>query len=268
MGVTVAAALKHAGHEVLWISERRSAATRARAEQVGLRDAEFITALCQQAEVIVSVCPPATAEDVARSVASRKFAGLFIDANAIAPERARRIGKMIEGGGGQFVDGGIIGPPARQPKTTWLHLSGAAANEAAALFSGSLIEAVAIGDEIGKASALKMCYAAYSKGSTALLAAVVAAADALGVREELFAQWSQSNADVSARIDREIPVAAAKAWRFVSEMEEIAATLRAAGVPGGFHDAARDVYARLAEFKNAASPPSQRDILTALLRAP
>ena len=200
--------------------------------------------------------PPDAAESLAQAVAAQHFTGLYVDANAIAPQRAVRIGEMLAAVGIAFVDGGIIGGPAWKPNSTWLYLSGPQAQTAAACFAAGPLEACVIGQEIGKASALKMCYAAYSKGTTALLCAVLGAAQQLGVREELFQQWAQDGAGLAAHAGPRAQNVTAKAWRFVGEMTEIAATFRAANMPGGFHDAAAEVYDRLAQFKDAEPTPS------------
>src|SRR5262249_23238031 len=146
-----------------------------------------------------------------------------VDANAISPERACGIARHLTKAGIDFVDGGIIGPSACRPRTTWLYLSGARAAEAASYFSAGPLEAEVIGTEPGRASALKMCFAAYSKGSTALLCALLAAARHFGVFEELKHQWTRNGPDFAAA-EREIVRAAPKSWRFVEEMHEISAT--------------------------------------------
>jgi hypothetical protein len=124
-----------------------------------------------------------------------------------------------------------------------------------------------IGPEIGKASALKMCFAAYTKGTTALLAAILGTAAELGVREELMAQWGRDDASFGQENERKVREVTAKAWRFTGEMEEIAATFAAAGMPPGFHQAAADIYQRLAGFKDAPATPALEPLLDAL-RAP
>src|SRR5580765_4690600 len=98
---------------------------------------------------------------------------------------------MMDDGGASFVDGGIIGGPAWTPNSTWLYLSGSDAARAASYFSAGPLETRVIGEGVGKASSLKMCFAAYTKGTTALLCAVLATAEALDVRAELEQQWSQ-----------------------------------------------------------------------------
>ncbi|MCU0502136.1 MAG: DUF1932 domain-containing protein [Anaerolineae bacterium] len=266
MGVSIAASARNGGHSLYWASAGRGPKTRERAEQVGLQDAGTLAALCCMCQAIVSVCPPHAAEEVAEQVLAQGFAGLYLDANAISPQRAARIGERMAAAGASFVDGGIIGGPAWQPGSTRLYLSGPAAAEAAALFAAGPLETVVIGDEIGKASALKMCYAAYSKGSTALLCAVVAAAEQLGVREELDRQWAHDDPRSPDQNANRVRRVTAKAWRFAGEMDEIAATFSAAGLPGEFHAAAATLYRRLAGFKDAVAMPALHEVLAALLQ--
>ncbi len=266
MGISVAATMRNSGHQVYWVSEGRSPATHTRAEQHGLVDAGSLAALCQTCAVIVSVCPPASAESVAESVLAAGFKGLYLDANAISPQRTERIGQAMADAGATFVDGGIIGGPAWKPKSTWLYLSGNAADTAAALFSAGPLETSIVSDAIGKASALKMCFSAYSKGTTALLCTVLAAAEALNVRSELEAQWSHNDSDFAAKSAQQVRQVTAKAWRFSPEMEEIAATFAAAGLPDGFHNSAADIYERLAGFKGAEETPALDAVLAGLLR--
>jgi 3-hydroxyisobutyrate dehydrogenase-like beta-hydroxyacid dehydrogenase len=172
---------------------------------------------------------------------------------------------MLESNGIRFIDGGIIGGPAWKPKETWLYLSGRDAEIIANCFSKGPLETKIIGDEIGKASALKMCYAAYSKGTTALLAAILATAEALGVRAELYQQWGRDDPGFVKQVEGRTTRVTAKAWRFEGEMREIASTFREAGLPDGFHEAAAEVYRRMAGFKDAPEMPKLEEVLKALL---
>lgn len=268
MGSVVGACAVAAGARVLWASEGRSPGSRERAAAAGLEDARTVAAVVAASDVIVSVCPPHAAIEVARDVAGRRFAGLFVDANAVAPGTAREIGAIVEAGGATFVDGGLIGPPPRNAGSTRLYLSGREAKRAAALFESSALEAIAIGDGPGAASALKMTYAAYTKGSSALLMAIRALAASEGVDDALLAEWRRSQPDLPKRSEAAARDNARKAWRFVGEMEEIAAAFAAAGLPGGFHEAAAEIYARLADYKDAATPPSMADLVAPLTRRP
>jgi 3-hydroxyisobutyrate dehydrogenase-like beta-hydroxyacid dehydrogenase len=268
MGSVVGACAVAGGARVLWASEGRSAGSRERATGAGLEDAGTVAALVAASDVILSVCPPHAALDLARDVAGRRFAGLFVDANAVAPATAREIGAVVEAGGANFVDGGLIGPPPRNAGSTRLYLSGREAKRAAALFEASALEAIAIGDGPGAASALKMAYAAYTKGSSALLMAIRALASSEGVDDALLAEWRRSQPDLPKRSEAAARDNARKAWRFVGEMEEIAATFAAAGLPGGFHEAAAVIYERLAGYKDAAAPPSMADLVAPLTHRP
>jgi len=268
MGSVVGVCLVAAGARTLWASEDRSPGSRERAAAAGLEDAGGLAALVAASDVVLSVCPPHAALDLARQVAARRFAGLFVDANAVAPATAREIGSVVERAGATFVDGGIVGPPPRAAGSTRLYLSGREAKRAVALFEGSALEAIAVNDVPGAASALKMAYAAYTKGSSALLMAIRALAASEGVDDALLAEWRRSQPDLPKRSEAAARDNARKAWRFVGEMEEIAATFAAAGLPGGFHEAAAVIYERLAGYKDAATPPSMADLVAPLTRRP
>lgn len=265
MGISIAASAIKAGQQVYWSSEGRSDKTRARAERYDLREIDSLAEFCQTCEVIISVCPPYAAEEIAMSVSESGFRGLYLDANAISYHRAMRIGQLLATKSIHFVDGGIIGGPAWEPKETWLYLSGEGATEIVSCFSNGPLGTKIVGNEIGKASALKMCYAAYTKGTTALLSAILAAAESLDVREELYQQWDMDDRGFSRQVDRRVARVTAKAWRFEGEMKEIASTFAEAGLPGGFHEAAAEVYRRMAHFKYSNQTPPLDDILEALL---
>ena len=222
--------------------------------------------MCEICSVIISVCPPHAAEEIAREVVSNSYQGFYLDVNAISPHRAARIGQLMYDAGVDFVDGGIIGVPVWERGKTWLYLSGEKATEAASFFAEGPLERSVVGDEVGKASALKMCYAAYTKGTTALLCGILATAQVLGVREELETQWSRDWPNFGAEAGERVRNVTAKAWRFSGEMAEIAATFREAGMPGDFHDAAEKIYRRIAAFKDAPSTPAIEEVLEKLIQ--
>jgi 3-hydroxyisobutyrate dehydrogenase-like beta-hydroxyacid dehydrogenase len=227
MGAAVGAVARG---EVWWAPDGRSEATAARARDARLQPAP-LAELLERCEVVLSICPPHAALDVARACAG--FGGIYCDANAISPGTMREAARVI---GARAVDGGIVGAPPRTPGTR-LYLSGPDAGAVAELFAGTALEPCVLGDEIGTASALKMCYAAWTKGSAALLLAAAEAADRLGVGDALRAEWEHSIPELPARLERARRSARAKGWRWVGEMEEIEATLGA-----GFHAAAADVF--------------------------
>ena len=268
MGVSVAASTINSGHEVYWVSKGRSDKTRLRAEKYNLIEVASLSQLYRTVEVILSICPPHAAEDVARSVLNEGFKGHYLDANAISPQRCIKIGQLMDASGIHFIDGGIIGGPAWNPKETWLYLSGRDAQIITDCFSSGPLETKIIGSEIGKASALKMCYAAYSKGTTALLAAILATADSLGVRDELYQQWDMDDPKFSEQANHRVTRVTAKAWRFEGEMHEIASTFQEAGLPGGFHESAAEMYRRMAAAPGESEVLSPVEILDALRSHP
>lgn len=250
MGSAIGAQLVDRGHEVLWLPQGRSAETARRAAAAGLTEAESP----ESAEVIVSVVPPHAALDVARSVQGTP--ALVIDANAVSPMTATRIGELI---GDRWVDGGIVGPPPTRAGTTRMYLSGKHAGEAARLFEETNLEPVVLAGSPVAASGLKMAYAAWSKGSAALLLSALASARAAGVEDALRTEWSRSQPTLEARRHAASRSAAAKGWRWVGEMKEIAATYAAAGLPAGFHEAAAEMFDR-ADGHGRADPNGRRPI--------
>jgi len=267
MGSAVGACARACGARVLWVGEGRSERTRERADAAGIEDAKTLAALVAASEVILSICPPRFAVDVARAVAAHRFAGLYMDANAVAPATARQIGAIVEQAGAAFVDGGIVGQPPRAQGTARLYLSGHEARRVANLFASGNLEAITLNERPGAASALKMAYAAYSKGSSALLIAIRALAVREGVDEALLGEWERSQPGLSARSEQAVKNNARKAWRYVEEMEEIAASFVEAGLPGGFHQAAAEIYRRMERYKDTAIPPSVAEVVTAFTKS-
>jgi 3-hydroxyisobutyrate dehydrogenase-like beta-hydroxyacid dehydrogenase len=266
MGTSVGGAGRAGGARVPWTSQGRSASTRTRAAADGLEDAGTLAALVAASDVILAVCPPDAATDVARAVTSLGFTGTYVDANAVSPATAREIGTIVEKAGATYVDGGIIGPPARSHGTTRLYLSGQAAPGVAALFEGTPLEAIVVVGGAGAASAVKMAYAAWTKGSAALLLAVRALASAEGAEAALLAEWKRSQPDLPGRSEAAARGNSRKAWRFVGEMDEIAATFAGAGLPDGFHRAAGEIYRRMERYKDAPPPPVEELARTLLER--
>ena len=261
MGAAVGACLTQRGLTVLWASAGRSPATADRAAATGMRDAGSAGEMSSQADVILSVCPPHAAVEVARSVSG--FGGIYVDANAVSPATTREVGEIVTAGGARYVDGGIIGAPPRSPGDSRLYLSGLWAEEVSHLFDDTALEARVIGDEIGQASAVKMAYAAWTKGTAALILAIRALARAEGVEQTLVAEWQQSQPALTARPHAAARSALQKGWRWVAEMDEIAATMSAAGLPPGFHEAAAAIYTRV-PHPNVESPTSEPSLTTVI----
>lgn len=264
MGAAIGRCLTTRGHTVLWASQGRGPATAERAAAAGLTDVGTVAELTGRAGIIFSVCPPHAALEVARSVAG--FSGLFVDANAIAPETTRSVAAVLSAGGTgaagtgatRFADGGIIGPPP-QPGAdpaarngTRLYLAGEPAAEVAALFAGTPVGAQVVNGGIGAASAVKVAYAAWTKGSAALLLAARSLAHQERVEGTLLEEWALSQPELVRRLQHAARSAVAKGWRWEAEMTEIAAAMAAAGLPDGFHLAAADIFRRSPRREPAA----------------
>ena len=226
---------------MLWASAGRSAATAERAQAAGLEDVGDVGELCSRCDVLLSICPPHAAVEVARAAGG--FTGLYVDANAIAPDTARAVAELQP----RFVDGGIVGPPPHQPGTTRLYLSGGEAEQVAALFAGTNVDARVVSGEPGAASALKAAYAGWTKGSAALLLTVRDLARAEGVEDALLAEWRLSIPELEERVAGAERSARRKGWRWIGEMEEIAHSMAAQDLPTGFHEASAEVFRRTAE---------------------
>ena len=154
--------------------------------------------------------------------------------------------------------------PAWEPNSTYLYLSGDSTEQAAACFAAGPLETDFVEGGIGKASALKMCFAAYTKGTSALLSAILATAENLGVRGDLEKEWSRDESDFAEKTVQRVRRVTAKAWRFAGEMDEIASTFEEAGLPDGFHQAAGEIYRRTAHFKDAPELPELEEVLGSL----
>jgi 3-hydroxyisobutyrate dehydrogenase-like beta-hydroxyacid dehydrogenase len=232
--------------ETVWCSAGRSPDTRRRAVAAGMTEVGSLAEMLERVDLIVSICPPATAVETADAVAAAGFDGVYADLNAVAPATARRLSERFE----HFVDGGIIGPPAQIPGTTRLYLSGRDAGAVASRWTTSVLDVRVIGGDAGAASAVKTCFAAWTKGSAALLLTIRALARAEGIEEALLSEWAMSIPDLEGRSEIAASSNGPKAWRFVGEMREIGATLADAGLPDGFGTAAAEVYHRLARLRD------------------
>ena len=246
MGAAVGGCLVSVGHEVLWDPAGRSRASTGRALAAELTGVKF-DRLIERSSVILSICPPHAALDVARQVADAGYTGIYVDANAISVATAEQVSGIVIAAGATYVDGGIIGMPPEIAGHTRLYLSGPRANEVRVLFGRSALDARIADGPPYAASAVKMAYAAWTKGSSALLLAARALARAGGVERTLLAEWALSQPALAERSEGAAAAAAAKGWRWVAEMEEIAASMTSAGLPAGFHQAAADIYDRASQ---------------------
>jgi 3-hydroxyisobutyrate dehydrogenase-like beta-hydroxyacid dehydrogenase len=262
MGSAVGAVLAGLGHRVVTCLDGRSARTRGLAAAAGFADLSPLSAMVAEADLVLSILPPAAAVDTARRVAAAMAAAgatpVYADCNAIAPATAREAGGAIAAVGAPFVDCGIVGPAPRKAPATRFYVSGPDCAPMHVLRS-ELIEVREIAAEVGRASALKMCYAALTKGSWTLHAALLTAAARLGVAGPLHAEFEYSQKDAYARMRARIPSLPVDAGRWVGEMEEIAATFAAAGVTPDFHRGAAAMFRLLDRTPFAAETRETTD---------
>lgn len=273
MGSAVGRVLHEHGYRVVTDLSGRSGNSRMLAQQAGFEDLGGLAAVAREADLVLSILPPALAESfAARMAGAITTAGrsglVFADCNAVSPERVRRIGRLIQDAGTGFVDAGIVGPPpGKSPQPTRFYLSGPAAAAISEL-DGKGLDIRLMGEEIGRASAMKMAYASLNKGTIALRTAVLMLAQRLGVDEDLRKELQYSQGQAWESMCRVIPYLGAVAARWEGEMHEIEATFESAGITGGFHGAASWIYAVLADSElgteKRSEQPADRDLEEAI----
>lgn len=262
MGQAIAQQLKSKGLNVCTALDNRSARSKKLAAEAGLTDVGSIARLTEQCDVILSVMNPGAApsfgSEVAAALKLTRRTPLVVDCNAIAPPTMQKIAAEITAAGGRCADGGIIGPPPRGAAKTTLYVSGPEARELAQLATEQ-INVVVMSDRIGDASAIKMCYAAMTKGVQALGVGLLVAARRLGVDEALDAQMKTSRSEVYNWVLGALPVMPPKAHRWVPEMLEIAKTFEGAGMTPRILEGAADMYTFIAGTAIGKETPENRD---------
>ncbi|MFI2913955.1 DUF1932 domain-containing protein [Streptomyces sp. PDY-4] len=250
MGAAVAACAATNATAVLWCEKGRSTASVERAAQAGLTPVATLPELLDRSDIVISLCPPAAAEDLARGVAGHRFGGVYVEANAINPGRAQRVAALL-GPAAAVVDGGVVGSPPVGGKTPTLYLSGptVATARIEALFAGTAVRTVVLGTEVGKASALKLSYASFQKTSRVLVALAVGMAREHGVDQELI-EIASRRTDSYLSEPQYVAKTAARAWRWGPELEEAADALAAAGLPPEMLRAAASTLTRWYDAKD------------------
>lgn len=258
MGHSVGQVLGLQGLSVIACLKERSERTRSLANEAHIIDVSTYQRLVSEADIILSILVPARAKQVAqvvaRAIAETKAELLYADCNAIAPTTVREIGEVITMAGGRFVDASIIGPPPRNEGATRFYASGPDARFLLVLNEFGLNLTV-LGEQIGQASAIKMCYAALTKGVTALGTELLTAAEILGVSEPLKQEFKLSQPALYGYLERQIPRMPMKSFRWIGEMREIAKTFQHAGLPPKMFAGAADVYRFVSETKLAGRKP-------------
>ena len=262
MGHTVGNVLRQNGLRVITCLEGRSQRTRQLAEKAGIVDVPTYPQFVTEADLILSIMVPAQAMSAA-SMAAEALQKVdttlaYADCNAIAPQTVRKLGEIIASAGGRFVDASIIGPPPRTPGATRFYASGPNLDIFSELNNYGL-DVRALGEEIGLASAIKMCYASLTKGLTALCTELLTAASVLGVSEALTAEFQLSQSALFERMEKGLPGMPPKARRWIGEMEEISATFAHVGLTPNILTGAADMYRFVGDTHLADLPPEARD---------
>jgi len=260
MGSAIGARLREGGVRVVAALDGRSERTRRLAGDAGVEDVGTLEALVHEADIVLSIVPPGSAVEVAEAIATAAGDArpLVADLNATSPMTVERVDAVLAAHGLETVDGSISGAPPHAPGTTRIYLSGPRAEEVAGLPLPG-VERVVVGSAVGLASAVKMCTASVYKGRVALLAQALRTAQAYGVVEHVLDDLVDTGLADRRRTGGTIGKASAKAWRYVPEMEEIAATQAGAGLTPELFLAISRVYAELAERAVAEAPEDVPD---------
>jgi len=245
MGAATGKAFQEHGFDIITSLEGRSETSRKRASAAGFRDCGSIASVLAEADIVFSILPPGDAltqaERVAAAMKETGHTPPYFDCNAVSPETAAQIGKFIEAAGAAYIDGGIVGNPPGAAVPTRFFVSGSGAKEMN-IFDGKGVDIKQCGPEAGKASAIKMCYAGITKGTSALHAAMLMAAEKLGITDDLHDELTYSQGAMYKRMEVLTSALPAVSDRYIGEMEEIAKTMSAIGIPSGFHDGSADLY--------------------------
>ena len=245
MGAATGKAFQEHGFDIITALEGRSETSRDRAAAAGFRDCGSIASVLAEADIVFSILPPgdalAQAKRVAAAMTETGHTPPYFDCNAVSPETAAQIGAVIEAAGAAYIDGGIVGNPPGAAVPTRFYVSGSGA-EQMNIFDGKGVDIKQCGPEAGKASAVKMCYAGITKGTSALHAAMLVAAEKLGIADDLHEELSYSQGAMYKRMENLTPALHAVSDRYIGEMEEIAKTMSAVAMPSGFHEGSAALY--------------------------
>jgi len=261
MGTQVGRLLHEAGNSVVTCTAGRSEQSRARAQAAGFTALPDLDAVAREADLIICVVPSLSAEPlagvVADAVARARTRPIYVDANSIGPETARRIGHRVEAAGARFVDGSIIGNANGLPRRGTVYLSGPAAAEVAELIDPPL-HTESIGTDPGQASGFKVLYAGLTKGLSALGVELLAGAERLGLREPLLAKYEESYPNVRSFFDSTLPGLPERSRRRAEEMSELSDTLEGIGLTANMAHAAQTTLEQLAaQYRDRGGPETE-----------
>ena len=262
MGHAVGQRLKEHELEVLTCLAGRSDRTRALAEKAGIGDVPMMEELVDRSDLImsmtVSAAVPGLCREVADAITATGADTLFAECNAISPRLVRELEPVITDAGGRFVDVSIIGGPPRPGYSPHFYASGKHATEFERLNDFGLTVLKLDGDT-GQASGIKMCYAAMTKGTSALYSQLLMAAELMGLTEPLLAEFASGQQEVLQRMERGLPSVPPRARRWVSEMEEIRDTFAGLGMTPHIFEGVAEMYRLIGDTPLGEEFPESRD---------
>ena len=262
MGHAVGQVLSESGIDVITCTDGRSQRTKNLAEMAGLRQVATLEDMVIQADLVLSIMVPSKAMSFVREISphfeSSKTPTYFADCNAVSPQSALAMAEVINQAGGKFIDGGIIGTAPTKGDTPRFYVSGPDASVVMEL-DGRGIVVKAIGDKIGQASGIKMCYAALTKGTHTLHVALLTAAAKMGLTDDLKKEFEFSQKEHLIAMETGISRLPANAHRWIGEMEEISSTFESLGITPGFHNGAADAYRMLVRTTFSEETPETID---------
>ena len=263
MGHAVGRLLRENGLRVITCLAGRSPRTRGLSQQAGIADVPTLEDLVQQAEILLSItvseAVPGLCKEIADVLRHTGADLLFAECNAIAPQLSRDMEKIITGAGGRYVDASIIGGPPKDGHCPRFYASGDNAAELQQLAAYGLDVRV-IGPEVGQASGIKMCYAALTKGSAALQAQLLMAAEIMGLSKPLQEEFEYSEPAAWKRMEGFIPALPARSRRWVSEMQEIEAAFGGLGLTPHIFQGVAEMYRLIGSSPFGEETPETRDL--------
>ena len=262
MGQGVAMQLKKKGFTVCTALEKRSERSRKMAADIGLTDVGSIARLTAESDLIMSVMNPGSALEFAREAAAairtQKHKPVYIDCNAVAPDTMREIDRELQAAGSRCLDGGLIGPPPRGTAKVNLYISGPGSSDLAQIGNEQLLVHI-LTERMCDASAVKMCYSAFNKGTQGLLLETLMASHRLGVADIVEKQLLSSKSDMYQWLLGALPTMPPKAYRWVPEMYEIARTFEGVGMTPRIFQGEADMFEMIAATALGKETPENRD---------
>jgi len=262
MGHAVGQLLREHELKVVTCLTGRSQRTKDLAELAGIADVPDLNDMVAQSQIILSISVsemvPSICQQVADAIKATNANVLFAECNAISPQLSRQMEPIITAAGGRYIDASIVGGPPLNGSSPRFYASGDNTAEFEGLANFGLDVRTA-GTEVGQASGIKMCYAAMTKGSSALYSELLMAAEMMGLSDFVKAEFQSSQPAVLQRMERGLPGVPAKARRWVSEMEEIKDTFEHLGLTPHLFQGVADMYRMIGSTSMGDETPQTRD---------